>query len=87
MKFIKKNNIMTLIKFSLIALNLIILFYMFSFYHFYLYESIVTDEKYIAERSKQVSDDIHIDKFNKTLEQLANRTKNIQKPEIINFFW
>lgn len=86
MKFLKKKNIINLIKLTIICLNIVAFFYLFSFYDKYVYSSIVVDEDYIAEQSKQISDDIDIEKFNTTLLHLSNRGKIKKDSNIINFF-
>jgi len=86
MKFFKKINISLTIKTIIIVFNVITLFFIYSFYEKNVYSSIVADNDYILEQSRQNTNNINIKKFNSTLEKLSQKQKTKINSTIVNFF-
>lgn len=78
-------NIMFITKVLILALNFLLIYFMYNFYKEQVIAAIVVDDAYLATQSKQIKDDINLDKFNETVDKLNNRKKN-NNPDIKNFF-
>jgi hypothetical protein len=86
MKFFKKTKILLLAKTIIVLLNIVVLFYVYSFYKKNVYGSMVVDDNYLSEQSKQITNTINVQKFNLTLEKLSQKQKEKQDADIVNFF-
>lgn len=86
MKLFKKTNINFFLRITILILNIVVLFYIYSFYNKNVYGSIVVDENYILEQSKQSSGDINLKKFQATLDKLSEKKELKKSPSVSNFF-
>lgn len=68
-----KNNL-RYIYIAIVVLNLVLLFNLYQFTNKYLYQTIVLDKHLIESAIKNTGEDISLDKFNKIIEDINNKS-------------